>query len=436
MIKLRLKMLGGIWLFLLGVSPAWSRGIVTAEAFGAVGDGVYDDTKAVQAALHSGNDISLTKLYAVTEINTEFSGQRLSGGGTLKAIGGKKGNLLVIRQPNVVVTNLTFDTSLGNLHTLLIKATNVQVTSNIFKGQVGHWILGVGSDASGLQVLNNTFDGAGFRQTAPVVVGGVKNFKIIDNEFQDVTGFNIQTRGSQDGLIAKNNFRNPTYFSQEVIASATQNTFTFTLPADTFRQGLRINGIVTPTWGGPIPSSSYAKISHERNGLTYNATLTDNKGNSWVKVAAGDKVQLLGWRSLENININAGSKNIQISENTIDGSGDGGIVAVSDYNIARQIDPAHPANLPEKLIITNNKISNISAACIAILNRIADVKIAGNRGKNCGAGTGSHFSTCIFVAGDDSGVAPNNICGVTSTGITKYQVVVNGKSPLKIISPK
>jgi hypothetical protein len=431
MSKLRLKLLGGIFFFLLVVSPVWSRGVVTPEDFSAVGDGVHDDTKAVQAALHSGNDVLLTKIYAVTELNTEFAGQRLSGGGTLKAIGGKKGNLLVIREPNVVVTDLTFDTSHGNLHTLLIKSPKVQVTNNVFKGQVGHWILGLGPEASGLQILNNMFNGAGFQQVTPILIAS-QNFRIVGNKFQDVTGFNIQTRGAQDGLILKNSFRNPTYFSQEVIASEAQNTFTFNLPADTFRQGLRINGVVVPEWGGPVSGSLYTRFSRERNEPTYSAILTNKKGDSWVKVAAGDKIQMLGWRSLENININAGSRNIQISENIIDGSGDGGIVAVSDYNNAGQIDPSHPANLPDKLTITNNKISNISAACVAILNRISNVRIEGNHGENCGAGTGSQFSTCIFVDSNDGGITSDNTCSITSAGITKYKLVVNGKNPLPI----
>lgn len=56
--------------------------LVSPELFGAVGDGVADDTNAVQQALTTGNDLYLSKNYRVTDILVS-KGQRIIGPGTI-----------------------------------------------------------------------------------------------------------------------------------------------------------------------------------------------------------------------------------------------------------------------------------------------------------------------------------------------------------------
>ena len=58
------------------------REVVSVNDFGAVGDGVADDTSAVQQALNTGNDLYLSKNYLVTGILVS-KGQRIIGPGTI-----------------------------------------------------------------------------------------------------------------------------------------------------------------------------------------------------------------------------------------------------------------------------------------------------------------------------------------------------------------
>ncbi|WP_164929378.1 right-handed parallel beta-helix repeat-containing protein [Gloeobacter violaceus] len=394
------------------------------EDFGAAGDGVKDDTTSLQKALQSGKNIVLKKTYFTKDLNVTTANQKIFGGGKLVAAPGTEA-LLSIRAPNVAIEGINFVFSNRKVkYGIVTSAPGTRVTGSSFSGDIGHYILG--NSATGLTISRNVFNGAGSSQGAPVEVSAVKQFSVIENQFKDVTGFNLQTRWSQDGEILRNNFINPSHVST-LTAVQGQSTFEFSLPYPTARQGIRLNDKVVPPQGGVLGGTVFATVKGTGNKRT--VTLVDRQGQPYPS-QAGDRVTLVGWRSLENININAGTSRVKIMGNTIDGSGDGGIVIASDYNVRRILDPKNPADFPQDILIEGNKIRNIHAEGIGVLfSKSEGIVIRNNQIEDCGQSLGGFFSSCIFLAADNVRLE-NNGCRNTSSGITLYKVFVS-KSPQK-----
>lgn len=101
-----------------GIGLIGGLNITTPEQFGAVGDGINDDTTAVKAAFATGKDVFLTKNYGVIrQIETTKIGQRVFGlnrkTSGLKAVTGwtaALGNtVLVVAHDYVVLNDFTCD---------------------------------------------------------------------------------------------------------------------------------------------------------------------------------------------------------------------------------------------------------------------------------------------------------------------------------------
>lgn len=65
---------------------------VTPEMYGAVGDGVADDTEAVKSAISSGKPVQLNGIYMVTETIIIPTDSHISGGGTIRKTNTATGN--------------------------------------------------------------------------------------------------------------------------------------------------------------------------------------------------------------------------------------------------------------------------------------------------------------------------------------------------------
>lgn len=400
----------------IGLTQPKQTDFVSPEDFGASSDGIKDDTQSVQTALNTGKNVRLSKIYSVSTIYTTAPNQKIFGGGTIVSRSGKN-ILLELRQVENVVDDVKFDTTKQQpIYAIQAVAKNSQVKNSTFRGNIGHYIV-TNAEADGISITKNSFDGTNYNQVTPVVINGADDFIVADNSFINVTGFNLQTRWASNGKIERNTFQNPTYTSSKV-ASPGQEVFEMEFSAKVNRIGLRIDGKVTPRIEGPIRGGRYFNII-SKDSKRFTVTLLDANKNAY-KLKGGEKVEIIGWRSLENININAGSKNLDISNNIIEGSGDGGIVISSDYNKNKSLDPSNPADIPTNIRVTNNEIRNINAEGIGVIYKSNGIVISGNKISDCGQGIGGHFSSCIFAA-DNNVTLSNNSCSNSSTGITLFK---------------
>lgn len=87
------------------------RDMVSVADFGGLGDGLSDETTIVQRALATGRDVLIPdgKTYAVGALTISTAGQRLYGGGTLKALAGTNYQLLRVLANDVVIDGVSFD---------------------------------------------------------------------------------------------------------------------------------------------------------------------------------------------------------------------------------------------------------------------------------------------------------------------------------------
>ncbi len=377
---------------------------VKTPPYNASGNGETDDSKSIQSALDTGLDVWIpTGKYYAANLKSTANGQRILGSGEI--IGSSSDTIIDITHDDVVVDGLGLDAN-SSKYTINITGKNAKILRCNFKGNVGHYITSSGEFTD---IIGNTFDGTDTLQTTPVVLSGAKNFKIANNTFIDVSGFNLQIRWSKNGTINGNTFANPIYKSSSTIATGGESQITVSFEKKMNRVKLYKNGILCDD-GSVITSSS---------DLSYLINLNTPASN-------GDEYHLVGYRSLECININSESENITINGNTIDGTGDSGIVIGSDYR-SRTLDPNNttPTDYPKKITIGINIIKNCAYAGIAETHSVDTVIIAGNTISNCGILTSGIFSSGIYVTGGETSITGNSITN-DKDGITKYGVHISG----------
>jgi hypothetical protein len=158
--------------------------LLTPESFGAIGDGIADDTAAVQAALNAGGTLSLAGTYRHTAVLVaNVAGATILGPGTLKATVPLR-SALKIAASNVTIdgVNLTMQVASARL--------DAPWSSRL-------WLAG----CSGTIVRGVTIDGSG---SAAMFMQGASNYLITDCSVANSLSDSIHnTAGSHDGIIRR-----------------------------------------------------------------------------------------------------------------------------------------------------------------------------------------------------------------------------------------
>ena len=315
--------------------------------------------------------------------------------------------------------------SASDQYILFVRSNNVCIDHCKFTGTMANYIRAT-NDCYGLSITNNIIDGTDGNTVSPVVLWTANNFKITNNTLRNNRGFNIQCIKCVDGVISNNVIKNNHY-----AGSYTANGGEINVQFNT-------NGIY-PARQALIKNNSFT------NGYTtnYNAdtgiiTLTLNS-----VLQAGDVLKFRCYASLECIQINSHCHHIVIEGNSIDGSGDSGIVVGRDYHQG-SLNPSstNNADSSRRININGNTITNCAYAGIAFTAAPFQVSANNNNISNCGWLTDGIYSCGIFIPftyihfGNE--FCNNVICNSSSTdewyetenGITKYGITLNPASTI------
>lgn len=381
--------------------------VKSVNDYGAVGNGIADDTAAFVKALAANGTAFASPgyVYLVKDL-TVGAGQRVTGSGTIKGFSGASGIRLV--GDGAVLDGVSFNAN-GAVYAVVVTGKRDRVQGVTFTGNVGHYVLVSGGlDA---QVIDNTFDGtAGASITSPVVVDNSNNANIVNNRFFDTMGFGVQVRNnSYGGQVAGNVFRQP-LFAQSQTATASQTVFTFTTAQGMARYGVQVNG---------VPTAYQVSISTP-DSKVFTVTFA-------VARAAGDVIKFIGFRALENVNVNSRVYDLQVIGNDIDGTGDSGIVIGADYhNNVLDANNVTDDDFPARITVRNNKVKNSAYSGIAQTHSAKDCTIDNNQISDNGQITDDFsYSSAILATGSNLSVSGNHISNTLTPPTMKYGVVNN-----------
>ena len=323
-----------------------------------------------------------------------------------------------ITSDNVTIKDLKL---IGNtdspIFLLEIKGNNIKIENSFFTGNAGNYIRVNG--ASNVVINNNTFNCINYRTTSPVVFISANHSIFTNNILIDNSGFNVQTLFSTNINISNNSFNN-TVVKRSYTAIGGEQNIQFIVPYNPERYILKINDVKSNAF-----TTEYNKETKQ---------LTINFNSALV---SGDVITYRGYKSLECLNINSKSYNINIEGNIINGTGDSGIVLGSDYH-NNVLDPSNvtPDDYPRRVTVSNNTITNCAFAGIAFTHNVELATITNNVISNCGWLDNSIYSSGIFTPIGKKTISNNTISNIYNedneeNGIMKYGICIQ---PLDVIS--
>ncbi len=218
----------GVWV-LVNVHLKEKIAYTTPESFGAVGDGVTDDSAAVQLAVNSGLSVNFLRTYSVDDIDLNVSGVKYysDSGGSLIKHTDLSGVLFNINADNVHLDNLIFSGNEFHLDAGMVTAAEgvngLHITNSIFKDIIGvdegvQAALQLQGGASSAIITGCTFENlqsTNINQVAQtayvfgifinILSNGANNFIISNNKFNYIITNSIGgdiNLSSADGIIA------------------------------------------------------------------------------------------------------------------------------------------------------------------------------------------------------------------------------------------
>lgn len=424
-----------------GGSPGrWVRlidplGFGNPSMYGAVGDGVTNDTTAVQAAFAAFQRVELPvgAVYLVTgNITMATNQQVLRGPGTIqlnKPTGGAAGQTcsLIINGNRCDISGITV---IGNA--LERPALNPGIQNNgsfncihncRITGTMREYIYSVGGSYN--TVDDNFLDGETYYSSSGIVFSGIydavggNHIHVYGNAARNnrlhwVRGFGIQTRLFCHGTVITGNTCDSPYVTfSGSSATGGQTIWIFTAPWFPNRYGVRINGV-------PIDPGLYT-ITRATGSFTVTLTMGAAQPDGTVPT-------IFMFFSLESINVNSQSYNTLVANNFIDGSGDSGIVTGSDYHNG-VINPGATtsAEYPQDIRIDANTVRNCNFAAVAMTVATLDTTITNNNCSDWSLGILDGVYSAGIVCTGRGLVSGNHMIG---NGVsTRYAITHNGSVP-------
>ena len=273
-------------------------------------------------------------------------------------------------------------------------------SGNVCTGNIGHFFFS--THAEHVVATDNRVDGlsADREITTAIVVENSRNITVTRNRFEQIpVGWAVQIRkGSENFTIAENSFVQ-TQWTNSRKAGLGQQVFIFTLGSVCLFKKVQIDG---------KPLSLGYTISGK--GPTY--TVMFDRGRT-----AGETITLIGYRGAENIQITTGSRAGVIIGNTIDGTGDSGIICYGSH-----------------LVVANNTVRNCGYAGVAIYGDQDHITIKDNVIADCSQmddglaspddpQLASVFAGAILASGEDARITGNTI--INDSGTMRYAIRIN-----------
>lgn len=365
--------------------------------YGLKGDGTEDISNEIMEMINNNRNIRIRGSYIINNVEISKNNCVIYGCGEL--IGVKDGTMIIINGDNIKIENININSN-NCLYSIAIKSksNNTKIINNKFEGSCGHYIIDDGNKSN---IIYNMFDISKNNVITPVVFNGSSNFIFSENQIKNSTGFNIQARFSNNGLIDNNIFDNEIIKEIKKITQP-QNILNFNLDYEVARYGVKVNNIVL----------NNVEITKSGDNI-YTLKFINN-------LNVGDVVEFIGFRSLEPININSECYNISISNNIIKNSGDSGIVLCADYhNGVLDPDNVDDNDYPKFISVINNTINNCAYAGIAETHPIFGSIIKSNKTLNTGIISSSNFASGIFITGINKIISDNECVN------SKYGVYIN-----------
>lgn len=370
--------------------------IPTPEQFGCAGDGTTDDTDKLQALityLESEHlPLYLTKSYGITSLSIS-SCHIIGRSGKLIEIDSSEAHNMIEADGDCKIEGVRFE---GSTLSTCVRFNNTNaggtclIEDCYFTGNSAEYIAVTRPNSI---IKNCIFDNRGYKTTHEVRFGTGSDGSIISGcTLYDASGFNIQTYNANNIRISNNEIHNKFYTITAVPASSTLTVTVNTADNETQlkRFGVLVDGVINTS----------ASVTNNDNG-SYTITFAN-------AVTSSNTITFLGWKSLENVNVNGGCSNIMIDNNRFDVTGDSNIVVGNDY--------IGTLENPKYIQIIGNNLSNAHDAGIAIISRCDSCLVSNNEIRNCSLGcNNASYNLGVIANNLKNSTISNNLVVIDNT---------------------